>query len=77
MFNGSKFLNNFNIYSVEWSPDKLVWKINDIKVKIQTNNIPQEPMFLNFSSGLFSDTTNGRLPGQMEIDWVKCYRATS
>ena len=72
-FNGSKFLNNFFIYTLEWSSDKLIWKINDVPVKVQTNNIPQEPMYINFSSGVFSEASDGRLPAQMEIDWVRCY----
>ncbi|MCX6256587.1 MAG: glycoside hydrolase family 16 protein [Bacteroidia bacterium] len=74
VFKGSKLCNNFYIFSLEWTADKLVWKINNIPVKIQNSNVPQEAMFINFSSGLFQPDGNGRLPVSMEIDWVKCYK---
>ena len=49
---GSKYANDFFIYSLEWTANKLVWKINDTEVFTQTENVPQEPLFLNLSGGL-------------------------
>ena len=33
---GGKYANDFYIYTLEWTPDKLVWKINDTEVLTQT-----------------------------------------
>lgn len=68
----NKFASDFYIVSLEWTAEKMVWKINGLEVKTITTNIPQEEMYLNFSAGLYDDINNG-LPGSMEIDWVRCY----
>src|SRR5690554_7094343 len=48
--NGAKFAGNFFIYSLDWSPESLIWCINGKEVHRQTNNIPQESMYLTFST---------------------------
>jgi len=70
----SKFNNDFYIFSLEWTSEKLVWKINDITVCTQTNGIPQEPMYVILSSGLYRKIDDGKLPAKMDIDWVRCYQ---
>ena len=66
----SKYANDFFIYTLEWRSDRLVWSINDVVIKEQSSNIPQEPMYILFSSGL-----DQPISGQttMEVDWVKVY----
>ncbi len=68
---GLDWTNDFFIYSLEWAPNKLVWRINDVIVKTETENIPQEPMYLILSSGVSNPTSD--VNAVMEIDWVKCY----
>src|SRR4030043_2293425 len=46
---GSKYANDFYIFTLEWTPDKLVWKINDTVAFAQTTDVPQEPMYILFS----------------------------
>ncbi len=68
---GSKYAKDFFIYTLEWTPDKLVWKVNGVEAFTQTTNVPQEPMYMVFSGGLdkpISGTT------AMEIDWVRVYQ---
>ncbi len=68
---GSRYANDFFIFTLEWTSDKLVWKINDTEVFVQTSDIPQEPMYVLFAGGLdkpISGTTT------MEIDWVRVYQ---
>ncbi len=36
----SKYANDFYIYTLEWTPDKLVWKINDTVAYTCTNDVP-------------------------------------
>jgi beta-glucanase (GH16 family) len=68
---GSKYANDFYIYSLDWTPDKLVWKINNEVVMSQTSNVPQEPMYLAFSGGLDKPVNSMT---SMEIDWIRVYQ---
>ena len=71
---GSKYADTYFIYTLEWSPNKLVWKINDKVFKTQTSGVPQEAMFINFSCNLKKDAPEGGLPSAMEIDWIRVYK---
>jgi hypothetical protein len=68
---GSRYSNNFFIYSLEWTSDKIVWKINDTEVFTQTSDVPQEPMYVLLAGGL-DKPINGMT--SMEIDWVRIYK---
>jgi len=68
---GSRYSGDFYIYSLEWTKDSLVWKINDTEVFRQTSDIPQEPMYINLAGGV-SKPLNGSTI--MEIDWVRVYQ---
>jgi beta-glucanase (GH16 family) len=68
---GSRYSNDFFIYSLEWTADKLVWKINDSEVFTQTTDIPQEPMYILFAGGLDKPISGMT---SMEIDWVRVYK---
>jgi len=68
---GSRYANDFFIFTLEWTSDKLVWKINNTEVFTQTSDIPQEPMYVLLAGG-----TDKPLNGMtsMEIDWVRVYQ---
>ena len=68
---GSRYANDFFIFTLEWTSDKLVWKINDTEVFVQTTDIPQEPMYVLFAGGT-DKPINGT--SSMEIDWVRVYQ---
>ena len=68
---GSKYAGAFYIFTLEWTADKLVWKINNTEVYTQTSNIPQEPMYVLLSGGL-DKPINGTT--SMEIDWIRVYQ---
>jgi Beta-glucanase/Beta-glucan synthetase len=68
---GSKYANDFFIFSLEWSADKLVWKINNTEVLTQTSDVPQQPMYILFSGGLDKPLNS---MSTMEIDWVRIYQ---
>jgi beta-glucanase (GH16 family) len=68
---GSRYSNDFFIFTLEWTADKLLWKINGVNVFEQTSNVPQEAMFINFAGGL-EKPINGS--ATMEIDWVRVYQ---
>ena len=69
---GSRYSNDFFIYTLEWTTDKLVWKINNTEVFRQTSDVPQEPMYVLLAGGL-DKPINGMT--SMEIDWVRVYQA--
>jgi hypothetical protein len=68
---GSRYANDFFIFTLEWTSDKLAWKINDTEVLVQTSDVPQEPMYVLLAGG-----TDKPLSGMttMEIDWVRVYQ---
>lgn len=71
---GIKPAENYYIYSLEWSPNRLVWRINGVTVKIQERDIPNVPMFLSFGSGVAEDADSPQLPARMDVDWVRVFR---
>ena len=71
---GAKYADEYYIFTLEWSPNKLVWKINDKVFKTQTSGVPQEEMCINLSSILKKDASESGLPSAMEIDWIRVYK---
>jgi beta-glucanase (GH16 family) len=49
---GLDFSRGFFIFRLEWYPGKLVWKINDTVVRQEVEGVPDEPMYILFSSGI-------------------------
>jgi beta-glucanase (GH16 family) len=68
---GSRYSGNSFIFTLEWTADKLVWKINGVQAFVQTSNVPQEPMYVNLAGGLDKPITGMT---SMEIDWVRVYQ---
>ena len=71
---GAKYADEYYIFTLEWTPNKLTWKINDKVFKTQTSGVPQEEMCVNFSSNLKKDADESGLPSAMEIDWIRVYK---
>ncbi len=70
---GLNFSKDYFIYSLEWTKEKLTWKINDVVLYEQTQGIPEEPMYIVLSSGI-SHEGNPMVPCTMEVDWVRAYK---
>jgi hypothetical protein len=69
----SKLDQGYWIVELEWAPNQLIWRVNGLVVKTQTGNVPNEPMYLVFSSGLYRNelpTTSAKF----DIDWVRWYQ---
>ena len=67
-----KLKNEFYIFTLEWSREKLTWFINGKKV-FETANIIDESMYIAFSSGVYSNKATSTT---MYVDWVRCFRAS-
>ncbi len=57
-FSGLDVSQDFFIYALEWTKEKLIWKINGVTVNEQTQGVPQEEMYLVFSCGITGKTEN-------------------
>ena len=68
-----KLNNDFYIYTLLWDESKITWLINGKKV-CECPNLIDEPMYIAFSTGVTGDIPEQRLPLEMEIDWVRCFR---
>jgi beta-glucanase (GH16 family) len=69
----SKLSSGFFIYTLEWTPQKLVWKINGMEVASSGQGIPEEPMYIVLSAGIQREPEDV-LPAKMEADWVRCFQ---
>jgi len=71
---GATFKGKYFIYSLEWSENLLVWKINGKEVHKETRNIPNEAMYLTFCTTLPEKPKSMVSSAYMDIDWVRCYK---
>lgn len=66
--------NEYYIFTLEWTEEKMVWMVNDMVVKEERENIPDVPMYIVFSLGATATPADKYVPARMDIDWVKAYR---
>lgn len=71
--NGASFGKDFFIYSVEWSPEVITWKINGMEVYSTSSNIPDEPLYIMLSAGIQRDPNGLNIDSAYEVDWIRCY----
>jgi hypothetical protein len=69
-----KYGRDFQIFSLEWTSGKLIWKINGVTIYKTTQGVPQVPMYINISSALYQDVNGSVLPAAVEVDWIRCYQ---
>lgn len=63
---------DFYIYSVEWSEDQLIWRINNQEVfRADKGIIPNVPLFPLFASIVRQDQEG---TGYFDIDWIRIYQ---
>lgn len=73
-FDGVNLKNSvkgYVIVSVNWSPEKIEWKINDKFMGRITDNIPHIPLGIRIETEVLKETSN--LPHRLDIDWIRCY----
>lgn len=69
-----KLANDYYIFTLEWTQEKLVWKVNDMVVREVREDIPDIPMYVVLSLGANEAPSDGDVPAEMEIDWVRFYK---
>lgn len=70
---GFNLKSDFYIFSIDWDEHRILWKINGIPYKETSNNLPDTPLYVVFSSGVNSQAKDELLPSTMEVDWVRCW----
>lgn len=68
---GARYAGDSFIFALEWTASSLVWKINGVEAFRQTENVPQEPMYINLAGGV-NKPLNGMT--SMEVDWIRVYQ---
>ncbi len=71
-----KYGFDYYIFSLEWSKNKMTWKVNGVPAYSTTTGIPQVPMYININSAVYQDVNGSVLPAELEVDWVRCYSET-
>jgi beta-glucanase (GH16 family) len=73
---GSDWAEEFHVFSVEWTPEKYVFRIDGQVTHRLEGNTSGKPEFLILSL-LSSDyelpNFNGELPERMEVDWARVW----
>lgn len=75
---------DYHIYSIEWTPESIIWFIDDVEVYNVTTGVPKDPMYIvlsicahNCGDG-WSERTDKTTPNPAKfyIDYVKVYTKT-
>ena len=64
--------NDYYIYSLEWTPAELIWRVNNVVVLKSNKGIPNEELFPVFNSFISQKQQGGS--GELTVDWVKVYK---
>ncbi|NJM16851.1 MAG: glycoside hydrolase family 16 protein [Bacteroidales bacterium] len=62
------------IFTLLWSANSLEWLINGVSVTKITEHVPQEPMYVAFSSGVYGNSEPEISEQSFLIEWVRCYQ---
>jgi beta-glucanase (GH16 family) len=73
-FSRPRYGADYQIYSMEWTKERLTWKVNGVTVFSTTQGVPQVPMYVNIGSALYTDVNGSTLPAEVDVDWVRCYQ---
>ena len=66
-----KFEDDYVIYSLLWTPDKLTWKVNGVEAYTQKSGVPQEDLFIVLSSNVIGE--GAFESASLDVEWIKVY----
>jgi hypothetical protein len=64
-------VEDFYIYSLEWSATELIWRVNNVEVFRTERNVPKESLSPVFQSFISENQQGGA--GTFEVDWIRIY----
>ena len=77
-YEGPDFSEDFNTFTLEWYPDKILWFINDNEVFSFTEHSPAIPLYLIINTAVGgnwpgSPDKSSTFPQFLDIDYVRVY----
>lgn len=76
---GDDWSKEFHVFSVEWTPDEYVFRIDDRvtqRIKGETSGKPEFLILSLLSSDYELPRFNGELPEHMDVDWARVWETT-
>ena len=76
-FCGKDFLSNdYHIYACEWTPDKVIWYIDNLKVYVLDKHIPDRNMYVIINNNYTYDNEpiSTELPMSIYCDYFRAYK---
>ncbi|MBN1925599.1 MAG: glycoside hydrolase family 16 protein [Prolixibacteraceae bacterium] len=67
--------NGYVIIQLNWTPEKITWKVNCKEMGSITENVPHVKLGLRIETEVVKPT--GNLPHRTDIDWIRCFKARS
>jgi len=64
--------SGYVIVSVEWTPERIEWRVNDKVMGSLSQNVPHEKLGLRIETEVIKPTSN--LPHRLDIDWINFYK---
>ncbi len=71
---GAHLHKDYHIFTLEWTKERIEWKLNGITVALQTKNIPATELFFHLYGEVPAEQQKDAKHAAMEVDWVKAYR---
>ncbi len=80
-YRGPDFSKDFHLFSLEWTPDSLIWRIDGEEQFRVTEPIPKEPMYLYLNTAIGGNwpgppDASTRFPATFEVDYVRVFQKT-
>lgn len=75
---GPDFSAGFHVFAVEWSPQRIVWLVDEVERFRSERNIPNSKMYLLMNLAVGGDWPGApddktQLPAAFEVDYVRVY----
>ena len=75
---GDAWWKKYHVFSVEWTPDAYIFRVDGRESFRQTENISGKPEFLVLSllssDWELPDLDKSQIPTDMKVDWVRVYQ---
>lgn len=69
--NDVKFGNDYYIYTLTWTQDKMTWAVNGVTVYETRTGVPQEEMYIGIGTNVRGEGNISN--ADLRIEWVKVY----
>ncbi|MDZ7776671.1 MAG: family 16 glycosylhydrolase [Bacteroidales bacterium] len=71
---GVNLSKDYHIFTVEWSEQRLEWKINGETIATQQKDVPAQELFWSVYSVKHNEKELSLNKAYLEVDWLRAYR---